>query len=104
LIGTEVYKSKEEFIELLPTPKIHKNYKFTWKFQIDWSAKAPWNEIILIGEGLLYMVNCSICTAKKVHLVIMDSKKDIVKRHRKRICHVKNTRLCTQRMPTTGLQ
>jgi hypothetical protein len=95
----------EEDIQLPPTPKkTRQNYELTRKFQIDWSAKAPWNEMILTREVLLHMVKCSICTAVRGHPIIIGPKWDTVQRHGKRVCHVKNTELYAQRRPTTVLQ
>jgi hypothetical protein len=50
------------------------------------------------------MVKCNICIAVRGHLVIMGPKWDTVRRHGKRICHLKNTELFAQRRPTTVLQ
>jgi hypothetical protein len=99
------YESEEEDIGLPSIPKrTRQNYEITRKFQIKWSAKAPWSEMILTREGLFHMVKCSICSTVRGHLVIMGPKWDIVQRHMKRICHVKNTKLYAQRRPTTVLQ
>jgi hypothetical protein len=92
------YESEEQ-IELPPAPKkTRRNYELTRKFQMEWS------EMLLTREGLLHMVKCGICTAVRGHPIIMGPKWDTVRRHAKRICHVKNTELYAQRRPTTVLQ
>jgi hypothetical protein len=70
---------------------------------MEWSAKAPWSEMILTRDGLLHMVKCSVCTSVRGHPVIMMPKWDTVRRHGFRICHVKNTELYAQRRPTSVL-
>jgi hypothetical protein len=103
--GSRGYESAQEEIDLPPIPKkTRRNYELTRKFQIEWSAKAPWSEMILTREGLLHMVKCTICSAMRGYPVIMGPKWDTVRRHGKRICHVKNTELYVQRRPTTVLQ
>jgi hypothetical protein len=98
-------ESEEDSIQVPPTPKrTRRNYELTRKFQIDWSAKAPWSEMILTREGFLHMVKCSICTAMRGHPIIMGPKWDTVQRHGKRVCHVKNTEFYAQRRPTTVLE
>jgi hypothetical protein len=71
------YESEEEDIGLPPIPKrTRRNYEITRKFQIEWSTKAPWNEMILTHEGLLHMVKCSIYSTVRGHPVIMGPKWD----------------------------
>jgi hypothetical protein len=89
------YGSEEEELPDMPPPpqKTKKNYDLTRKFQMEWSAKAPWSEMILTRDGLLHIVKCSVCTSVRGHPVIMMPKWDTVRRHGFRICHVKNTEL-----------
>jgi hypothetical protein len=95
----------EENLDLPPPPKkSKKNYELTRKFQIDWSARAPWTEMILTADGLLHMVKCTICSTVRGKPVIMGPKWDTINRHSRRICHVKNTELYATRRPSTVLQ
>jgi hypothetical protein len=94
----------EEFVNLPPPPKkTKKSYELTRKFQMDWSAKAPWSEMILTADGILHMVKCIICSTVKGRPMIMAPKWDTIRRHSKRICHLKNTKLYATRRPTTVL-
>jgi hypothetical protein len=103
--GSICYESEEDELPNLPPPhkKTKKNYDLTRRFQMEWSAKAPWNEMVLTQVGFLHMVKCSVCTSVKGHLVIMHPKWDTVRRHALRICHVKNDELYAQRHPTSVL-
>lgn len=63
-----------DFVEPDPLIKrLKKNYDFTRKFQMEWSAKLPWAEMVL-EDGVLHMVRCKVCTemGKKSH--VMDPK------------------------------
>jgi hypothetical protein len=103
--ATDDDSEEEEFPDLPPIPKRTKrNYDLTRRFQMEWAATCPWSEMILTDEGLLHMVKCSICSAVKGRAVIMGPKFDIVKRHAKRVGHLKNTELYASRRPTTVLQ
>jgi hypothetical protein len=96
---------EEEYLDLpLPPKKTRKNYELTGKFQMEWSAKVPWSEMILSQEGLLHMVKCSICTTMRGRPIIMGPKWDMVRRHATRKCHLKNTELYATRRPTSVLQ
>jgi hypothetical protein len=102
----EAEESEEDDSPMLPPPpkRTKRNYDLTRRFQMEWAATCPWSEMILTDEGLLHMVKCSICSAVRGRTVIMGPKFDTVKRHAKRICHVKNTELYAARRPTTVLQ
>jgi hypothetical protein len=101
----EEESDEEDFLDLPPLPKkTRKNYEVTRKFQMDWSAKCPWSEMILSHDGLLHMVKCSICTTVRGKPVIMGPKWDTIWRHGKRKCHLKNTKLYAARRPTSVLQ
>jgi hypothetical protein len=96
---------EEEYVNFPPPPKkTKKNYDLTRRFQMEWSAKASWNEMILTSDGLLHMVKCSICSTVRGRAVIMGPKWDTVRRHGKRVCHLKNTEIYASRRPTTVLQ
>jgi hypothetical protein len=96
---------EEEYVNLLPPPKkTKKNYDLTRRFQMEWSAKAPWSEMILTSDGLLHMVKCNICSTVRGRAVIMGPKWDTVRRHSKCVCHLKNTEIYATRRPTTVLQ
>jgi hypothetical protein len=60
--------------------------------------------MILISDGLLHMVKCSICSVVRGRAVIMGPKWDTVRRYGKRLCHLKNTKIYASRWPTTVLQ
>jgi hypothetical protein len=96
---------EDEYLDMPPPPKrMKKNYDLTRRFQIEWSATCPWSEMILTDEGLLHIVKCSICSAVRGRPIIMGPKFDTVKRHGKRVCHLKNVELYAARRPTTVLQ
>jgi hypothetical protein len=101
----EEESKEEDFLDLPPPPKkTQKNYEVTRKFQMDWSAKCPWSEMILSRDGLLHMVKCSICTVVRGRPVIMGPKWDTIWHHGKRKCYLKNTELYAVRRPTSVLQ
>jgi hypothetical protein len=95
----------DENMDLPPPPKkSKKNYELTRKFQIDWSARTPWTEMILTADGLLHMVKCTICSAVRGRPMIMGPKWDTINRHSRRICHIKNMELYDARRPSIVLQ
>jgi hypothetical protein len=98
-------ESEEDFPELpLPPKRTKKNYDLTRRFQMEWAATCPWNEMILTDEGLLHMVKCSICSVVRGRVVIIGPKFDTIKRHAKCIGHLKNIELYAARRPTSILQ
>ena len=95
---------EEEYVNLPPPPKkTKKNYDLIRRFQMEWFAKAPWSEMILISDGLLHMVKCNICSIVQGRTVIMGPKWDTIRRHSKHVCHLKNTKIYASRRPTTML-
>jgi hypothetical protein len=96
---------EEEFLDLpLPPKKTKRNYDLTRRFQMEWSTKCPWSEMVLSHDGLLHMVKCSICTAVRGRPVIFAPKWDTTWRHGKRKSHLRNTELYAARGPTFVLE
>jgi hypothetical protein len=44
-----------------PTNHSKKNYDLARKFQMEWSTKLPWIEMVLASDGKLHMVRCRVC-------------------------------------------
>jgi hypothetical protein len=68
-------KEEEDYLDFshhLKKPK--KDYELTRKFQMDWSAKAPWSEMILNFDGIFHIVKCNICNIVRGRPIIMQPK------------------------------
>jgi hypothetical protein len=87
-----------------PTKRSKKNYDLARKFQMEWSAKLPWAEMVLASDGRLHMVRCRVCTdmGKKPH--VMGPKWHTLLSHDGRTKHKKNMLLYASRRPTSVLE
>jgi hypothetical protein len=74
--------SDEEEEPTEPTAKRwKKNYDKTRKFQLEWSAKLPWAEGVLLEDGRLHMVRCRACTAVDGREKLLAPKWDTLCKH-----------------------
>ena len=87
-----------------PTKRPRKSYDLARKFQMEWSAKLPWAEMVLANDGRLYMVCCRVCTdmGKKPH--VMGPKWHMLLSHDGRTKHKKNMLLYASRRSTSVLE
>jgi hypothetical protein len=58
-----------------------KNYDKSRKFQLEWSAKLPWAEGVLLADGRLYMVRCRACTVVESREKLLSLKWDTLCKH-----------------------
>jgi hypothetical protein len=58
-----------------------KNYDKSRKFQLEWSAKLPWAEGVLLTDGRLYMVSCRACTIVEGREKLLSPKWDMLYKH-----------------------
>lgn len=95
----------EEEEELQPLIQLGKpNYDLTRKFQMEWSAKCPWAEMVLTADGWLHMVKCRVCSdvGKKPRLMAL--KWDTISKHAHRKVHKANLLLYAAKRPSSVLQ
>jgi len=94
----------EDFEIPLPPKCSKKNYDLVCKFQMEWFAKCPWAEMVLVSDGVLYMVHCRVCNEMGKKPYVMGPKLFTLQIHEKRKRHKKNILLYTAKRPTIVLE
>ena len=96
-------KGNDDFVDP-PIKHSKKNYDLARKFQMEWSAKFPWTEMVSANDGRLHMVRCRVYTdmGKKPH--VMGPKWHMLLSHDGRIKHKKNMLLYASKRPTSVLE